>query len=574
MDDACAPAAPLSKAVLTVAPPRPVAYHGWAFEPSSGACARNPQANDAVAAAATPSARACVASYPTRVHKSVLWVWPWEEDCLSVVADERAQPEGILAGVSDDAATYTRDLPYSWDTLLENIVDPAHIPFAHHGLQGKREDAIAINMTNPSSVDAVAVTNGATSSGLRGFSFEFGDRTMGKRRAGTGEFRAPFVVAYNADFEPTLDKKGRLKTSRPFNLTVVCVPTGAGRSRAIIYGGTKPEAKAGEEKAKAGGEEPAKVTPEMGMKRRRRRSLPRSSSCCPCGCYSAPTASSIPTSPSCTTRSRSCRRAAAMRRRATTCRPRRIGASSRYASGSIPMLPPVSSSFGRSRRLFTIARSSSTVTRSTPATASTARPPSLAWPSGGATRISCLPRRYWQACVSCPRASPASSASRCSACMLPSRGSSRWEITSTGRITDYDSLRVGRGDARERGEREKGVRCENRKGAAMRLSSVFEVRCGAQTRADPGPSRDPRPRPYTIVKERQRARDVVRQPERARACGVEARRRERAHGRAARQSAGVEVHWRGEGRCVTWAGGCIMLVDLKFHARWITPLSG
>ena len=41
-------------------------------------------------------------------------------------------------------ATYTRDLPYSWDTLLENIVDPAHIPFAHHGLQGKRDDAIAI----------------------------------------------------------------------------------------------------------------------------------------------------------------------------------------------------------------------------------------------------------------------------------------------------------------------------------------------------------------------------------------------------------------------------------------------
>ena len=269
MDDACPHRlAPLSEGRIDRDANRiECAYHGWAFEPSSGACARIPQANDAVAAAATPSARACVASYPTRVHKSVLWVWPWEEDCLSVVADERAQPEGFLAGVSDDAATYTRDLPYSWDTLLENIVDPAHIPFAHHGLQGKREDAIAINMTNPSSVDAVAVTNGATSSGLRGFSFEFGDRTMGKRRAGTGEFRAPFVVAYNADFEPTLDKKGRLKTSRPFNLTVVCVPTGAGRSRAIIYGGTKPEAKAGEEKAKAGGEEPAKVTPEMGMKK-------------------------------------------------------------------------------------------------------------------------------------------------------------------------------------------------------------------------------------------------------------------------------------------------------------------
>ena len=98
--------------------------------------------------------RACVASYPTREHKSVLWVWPWEEDCLTVAGDLRAQPEGFLRGVADDASTYTRDLPYGWDTLLENIVDPAHIPFAHHGLQGKRDDAIAINMTSPIPIHA------------------------------------------------------------------------------------------------------------------------------------------------------------------------------------------------------------------------------------------------------------------------------------------------------------------------------------------------------------------------------------------------------------------------------------
>ena len=29
------------------------------------------------------------------------------------------------------------DLPYGWDTLLENIADPSHIPFAHHGLQAR-----------------------------------------------------------------------------------------------------------------------------------------------------------------------------------------------------------------------------------------------------------------------------------------------------------------------------------------------------------------------------------------------------------------------------------------------------
>ena len=250
MDDACPHRlAPLSEGrVDREANTLECAYHGWAFEPRSGACARIPQANEAIASAARPSPRACVASYPTRIHKSLLWAWLWEDvGSLEVLADERAQPEGFLAGVAEDASTFTRDLPYGWDTLLENIVDPAHIPFAHHGMQGKREDAIAINMTNPTPAHGsvassdVPSTPGGAAYGLRGFSFEFGDRTMGKRRAGTGEFRAPFVVSYNADFEPVVDKKtGDLKPSRPFNLTVVCLPTSAGRSRAIIYGGTKP----------------------------------------------------------------------------------------------------------------------------------------------------------------------------------------------------------------------------------------------------------------------------------------------------------------------------------------------
>ena len=77
-----------------------------------------------------------------------------------------------------------------------------------------------------------------------GFSFEFADRTMGQRRAGTGEFRAPYVVTYNAAFERKTDpKSGELLPPKFFNLTVVCLPTSAGQSRAIIYGGVKPLAK-------------------------------------------------------------------------------------------------------------------------------------------------------------------------------------------------------------------------------------------------------------------------------------------------------------------------------------------
>ena len=120
MDDACPHRlAPLSEGRVDRETDRiECAYHGWSFD-SSGQCARIPQATDAAAAASLQSPRACVASYPTRVEKSVLFAWLWPEDLLTVVADPAAQPEAMLAGVDPDTSTYTRDLPYGWDTLLE-----------------------------------------------------------------------------------------------------------------------------------------------------------------------------------------------------------------------------------------------------------------------------------------------------------------------------------------------------------------------------------------------------------------------------------------------------------------------
>ena len=39
-----------------------------------------------------------------------------------------------------------RDLPYSFDFLVENFMDPAHIPYAHHSLQASRDDGSPIPM--------------------------------------------------------------------------------------------------------------------------------------------------------------------------------------------------------------------------------------------------------------------------------------------------------------------------------------------------------------------------------------------------------------------------------------------
>jgi len=187
-------------------------YHGWEFN-SEGKCTGIPQMTKEMQEQ-VPAKRSCATTYPAQVVKNILFVWPWEEDCLSVLDNPNALPEGILKGLPEDSPTYTRDLPYGWDTLVENLIDPSHVPFAHHGMQGKRTDAIPINMTVP--VDK----------GEEGFSFEWDDRTMGMIRSGSGEFRAPYLVNYDAKF--------LTETPRPFRLSALCIPTKPGWSRGII----------------------------------------------------------------------------------------------------------------------------------------------------------------------------------------------------------------------------------------------------------------------------------------------------------------------------------------------------
>lgn len=38
----------------------------------------------------------------------------------------------------DSGKRYMRDLPYGFDFLVENLIDPAHVNFAHNGVIGSR----------------------------------------------------------------------------------------------------------------------------------------------------------------------------------------------------------------------------------------------------------------------------------------------------------------------------------------------------------------------------------------------------------------------------------------------------
>jgi phenylpropionate dioxygenase-like ring-hydroxylating dioxygenase large terminal subunit len=53
-------------------------------------------------------------------------------------------PDAEAAVLRDGSPTltsghkYVRDLPYGWDFLVENLVDPSHVNYAHHGIIGNR----------------------------------------------------------------------------------------------------------------------------------------------------------------------------------------------------------------------------------------------------------------------------------------------------------------------------------------------------------------------------------------------------------------------------------------------------
>ena len=127
------------------------------------------------------------------------------------------EPEKVLDGLLYNVSSVSvRDLPYSWDYLLENFMDPAHIPFAHHGLQGTRDDAVPIPMNILTSLNKDA----------NKLEISFKDKVGNKERDGVVSFIPPVYYHYRT-------KKG-LGLSDLINLLILCVPVSPGRSRAFV----------------------------------------------------------------------------------------------------------------------------------------------------------------------------------------------------------------------------------------------------------------------------------------------------------------------------------------------------
>ncbi|KAM3693108.1 hypothetical protein ACB098_08G139000 [Castanea mollissima] len=108
-------------------------YHGWCFN-GSGDCKFIPQANPDGPPVHTAK-KACVAVYPSTVQNNIVWFWPNLDPRYKDILVEKKPP--YIPEIDDPSYASlmgNRDIPYGYEILIENLMDPAHLPYAHHGI--------------------------------------------------------------------------------------------------------------------------------------------------------------------------------------------------------------------------------------------------------------------------------------------------------------------------------------------------------------------------------------------------------------------------------------------------------
>ncbi|KAF5753645.1 putative pheophorbide a oxygenase [Helianthus annuus] len=190
-------------------------YHGWQFEGNEGKCVKIPQ----LPANAKIPRSACTKTYEIKDSQGVVWIWmshktppnpskiPWFENF--------ARP-----GFKDISTIH--ELPYDHSILLENLMDPAHVPISHDRTDwsAKREDAQPL---------LFKVTE-RTERGFAGFWGREADKTPQNFL----RFEAPCNLQNNREI---VDKDG---VTNYFSGLFLCRPTGQGKSMLIVrFGSTK-----------------------------------------------------------------------------------------------------------------------------------------------------------------------------------------------------------------------------------------------------------------------------------------------------------------------------------------------
>ncbi|GAB2227418.1 hypothetical protein Droror1_Dr00009239 [Drosera rotundifolia] len=189
-------------------------YHGWQFD-GEGKCVRIPQ----LPVGAKIPLQACVRTYEVKDSQGVIWVWMSHKTPPN--PDKLPWFENFARPGFQDVST-THELPYDHSILLENLMDPAHIPISHDRTDwtAKREDAQPLRFE-------------VTERSDRGFAGKWGKESE-PAPLNFLRFEAPCVLQNNREI---VGKNGE---KYYFSGLFLCTPSGQGKSLLIVrFGSTR-----------------------------------------------------------------------------------------------------------------------------------------------------------------------------------------------------------------------------------------------------------------------------------------------------------------------------------------------
>ncbi|CAN1229907.1 Protochlorophyllide-dependent translocon component 52, chloroplastic [Linum grandiflorum] len=207
--------APLSEGRIDASGRLQCVYHGWCFD-GSGDCKLIPQA-PADGPPVHTNKRACVAAYPTVVQYGIVWFWPNSDPQYKDIFEKKKPP--FVSELDDPSFTVVlgaRDLPYGYEVLVENLMDPAHIPYSHCGLVPHQPPIEKRDREGGRPLEY-----NLKEERIDGFDAEV--------EYGLSKFIAPCIGSIPGFIDDGPEKKFRKRTAFIF----ICVPVSPGKSRLI-----------------------------------------------------------------------------------------------------------------------------------------------------------------------------------------------------------------------------------------------------------------------------------------------------------------------------------------------------
>ncbi|KAM1340986.1 hypothetical protein ACFX2F_005492 [Malus domestica] len=227
-DDACPHRlAPLSEGRIDQWGRLQCVYHGWCFN-GSGDCKFIPQAPTDGPPIHT-NKKACVAAYPTTVQNGIVWFWPNSDPQYKDVLAEKKPPYiPELDDPSYSGPMGNREIPYGYEVLIENLMDPAHVPYAHYGIMQMRQPKEKADREGGRPLDLRV-----EKLDINGF--------IAKQEWGWSKFLPPCVF-YGTPLDPLEQGNGAASSAetkkvssaqRRSLLIFICIPVSPGNSRLI-----------------------------------------------------------------------------------------------------------------------------------------------------------------------------------------------------------------------------------------------------------------------------------------------------------------------------------------------------